>query len=306
MNTDNKERKKDYVKNGIIVALSIGVLGAWGSLVWQKGQHAQDVIVLNTRMESVDASKKETQALYGAALVRLDSLTGSNAKLKNIIASDKSKISKLKKQIEELLKKQTLTEEEKKVAEAMIVQLNTIIESLKVETEKLKEEKKKLEIDFAAEVEKTVALTALVDSSNRVNDQLESVIEVGSTLNAYDISVKPVVERKRGEKETLSAKRVDKLKVYFYVENRIASSGTTDVYATVSDPFGKPFENGTFQLRDGSSNPYTAKLTIDYEAGKKKIMSFDLSPDHKFSKGEYSIKVYHNGFEIGSSVVKLK
>jgi len=65
-------------------------------------------------------------------------------------------------------------------------------------------------------------------------------------------------------------------------------------------------ESGTFDTRNEGSKPYTNKVTIPYEQGKKSTVSFDWKQEGKYQLGEYKIEVYHNGFKIGEGTKTLK
>jgi hypothetical protein len=140
---------------------------------------------------------------------------------------------------------------------------------------------------------------------------LEETVDVASTFSASNIQITAVNERKSGkEKETSSAKRVDKLVVSFDVENRIAKSGPADMYIMVSAPDGKVISNettggGTLTTRQDGDLVYTSKVTLNYEQGQRKNVLLPLYQE-KFQKGDYKIMVYQNGFKIGEGVRALK
>ena len=121
------------------------------------------------------------------------------------------------------------------------------------------------------------------------------------------------IDSKNGgkEKQTTTAKRVDKLVIGFDVDNRIAQSGQTDVYVAITGPDGKPVTvealgSGTFTSRDEGEKFYTAKVPVQIEAGKKRHVEFAWKQNSKFQPGAYKIEIYHNGFKIGEATRDLK
>jgi hypothetical protein len=139
---------------------------------------------------------------------------------------------------------------------------------------------------------------------------LEQTVDVASTFSASNIAIIPINEKNGGkEKETTTAKKVDKLVVSFDVENRIAKSGPADMYVMVTAPDGKVIstENvgGTFTTREEGDKTFTSKITVNYEQGKRQNVQLPLIQD-KFQTGDYKIQVYHNGFKIGEGVRTLK
>ena len=137
---------------------------------------------------------------------------------------------------------------------------------------------------------------------------MEETVDVGSTFSASNIAMTPLKQKGDKEKETTTAKRVDKLVISFDVENRITKSGPADMYIIVTAPDGKVVSEatgGTFTTREEGDKSFTSKLTVPYEQGKRQNVQLPLTQD-KFQVGDYKIQVYHNGFKIGEGVTSLK
>ncbi len=155
-------------------------------------------------------------------------------------------------------------------------------------------------------------LTSDLSTTTTQKEDLEKKVDIASTLNASNISVTPVKDKKNGqEKVTTTAKRVDKLIISFDVNNRIAQTGQTDVYVCITGPDGKPISvpalgSGTFASRDEGDKIFTAKVPVDIEAGKTKSVQFAWKQSGAFVPGAYKIEIYHNGFKIGEDTKELK
>ena len=166
--------------------------------------------------------------------------------------------------------------------------------------------------DLGTEKQKTTQLSTDLQTTTTAKQELEKKVDVASTLNASAIAITPVNERKGGkEKVTTTAKRVDKLVISFDVDNRIATSGNTDVYVCITAPDGTPVAvealgSGKFQTREEGEKLYTAKVPVEFESGKKKHVEFAWKQNSDFQRGNYKIEVYHNGFKIGEGVRELK
>ena len=182
--------------------------------------------------------------------------------------------------------------------EKQIEELTTSNQQLTTEKTQLTADKEKLTTDLAT------------TSTQKV--EAEKKVDIGSTLNAYNITVTPIHERKNGkEKVTTTAKRVDKLVIAFDVDNRIAQSGTTDIYVCITGPDGKPVTvealgSGTFTTREEGDKLFTAKIPVEYEAGKRKPVQFAWKQNSDFQRGNYKIEIFHNGYKIGEGVRELK
>ncbi len=299
-------------KNLIIALLAVGILGTWGYFLYDKNKSDKNLAQVQKEYITVDSAKNELDKSYSAALGRLDSLTGYNNELEGKLTERNSEIKKLRGRIDGLIKKQNLTAAEKKEAEKLIAELNEKITGMEQEIERLKTENTQLNTDLTTEKGKTTQLTTDLQTTTTAKQELEQKVDVASTLNASNIAVSPVNEKKGGkEKVTATAKRVDKLVISFDVDNRIVQSGSTDVYVCITSPDGKPVSvealgSGSFTTREDGEKVFTAKVPVDFEQGKKKHVEFAWKQNSEFQKGNYKIEVYHNGFKIGEAVRELK
>jgi hypothetical protein len=299
-------------KNLIIGLLAVGILGTWGYFLWDKNKSDQKITQLQTQYVAVDSSKNELQKSFDAALTRLDSLTGYNNELEGKLTERNSDISKLKSQINGILKKQKLTDAEKRKAQGLISELNDKIANLEAEVARLTTENQTLTTEKATLTTEKEKLTTDLQTTTTQKQELETKVDVASTLNASNITITPINEKSGGkEKVTTTAKRVDKLVIAFDVDNRIMQSGNTEVYVCITGPDGQPIAvealgSGKFTTRDEGEKLFTAKVPVEFEAGKKKHVEFAWKQNSPFKTGNYKIEVYQNGFKIGEQVRDLK
>ncbi len=303
--------KKDY-KNLVIGLLAAGFLGTWGYLLWNNNKQEQVQTQQQAQISKVTDEKGQLQKNFDDALVRLDSLTGTNNKLQGQLAEGNTQISKLKGQIRGLLNKQHLTEAEKKKAEELIKELNDKVSSLEQQVAQLTQDNQQLTAEKTQLTADKDKLTTDLQTTATAKQDLEKKVDIASTLNASNISITPMHERKDGkDKETTTARKVNKLVIGFDVSNRIAQTGQTDVYVCITGPDGKPISvpalgSGTFSSRDEGDKVYTAKVPVDFESGKSKSVQFAWKQNSEFQRGNYKIEIYHNGFKIGEGTRELK
>jgi hypothetical protein len=303
--------RKDY-KNLVIGLLAAGFLGTWGYLLWNNNKQEQVQTQQQSQIAKVTDEKGQLQKNFDDALVRLDSLTGEKNKLSSQLNDKDGQVAKLKSQIRGILGKQHITEAERKKADELIKQLNEKISTLEQQVAQLTQENQQLTTDKTNLTQDKEKLTTDLQSTTVAKADLEKKVDVASTLNASNISVTPMQEKKNGkEKETTTAKRVNKLVIGFDVANRIAQTGQTDVYVCITGPDGKPISvpalgSGTFSSRDEGDKVYTAKVPVDFESGKTKSVQFAWKQNSTFEKGNYKIEIYHNGFKIGEGTRELK
>jgi peptidoglycan hydrolase CwlO-like protein len=303
--------KKDY-KNLVIGLLAAGFLGTWGYLLWNNNKQEQVQTQQQAQISKVTDEKGQLQKNFDDALVRLDSLTGTNNKLTSQVNEGNGEIAKLKTKIRGILNQQRITAADKKKAEDLIKELNDKIGNLEQQVAQLTQDNQQLTADKTQLTADKQQLTTDLSTTTAAKQNLEKEVDVASTLNASNIMITPMHEKSDGkDKETTTAKRVNKLMIGFDVSNRIAQSGPADVYVCITGPDGKPISvpalgSGTFTTREEGDKIFTAKVPVDFEAGKTKSVQFAWKQNSQFTKGDYKIEIYHNGFKIGEGTQTLK
>ncbi len=304
-----KASKAGMYKNAAIGVLSAGILGLGGYMMYDKNQNAETIQQQQTQIAKVSDEKGDIQSSFDASLARLDSMTTANNGLSSQLAEKNTEIGKLKTEIRSILNKKNASAAELARAKKLIDELNEKIGGLEADVARLTTENQNLTNDKVVLTQEKEKLTQDLTATTEVKQTLEKKVDVASTLNASNISITPVDVRKNGkEKVSTKAKRVDKLVVSFDVTNRIAETGTTDVYVVVIGPDGTPMTSGaeTFTTREDGSKTFTAKLPVEIETAKKKNVEFAFAPGDKFQQGNYKIQIYQNGFLIGEGVRELK
>jgi peptidoglycan hydrolase CwlO-like protein len=307
----NDPPKKDY-KNLVIGLLAAGFLGTWGYVLYNNNKQDQVQQQQQTQIAKVTDEKGQIQKNFDDALVRLDSLTGTNNKLQSTLNDRNSDIAKKKAEIRSILNKKNATAKELATAKTLINDLNGKITDLEKQVTDLTTANTQLTADKTQLTQDKEKLTSDLQTTTATNQDLSKKVDIASTLNASNITITPVHSKSNGqEKMTTNAKKVDKLVISFDVDNRIAATAPTDVYVCITAPDGKPVAvpalgSGTFTTRDEGDKPFTSKVSVDFEAGKKKAVQFAWKQDTPFQRGVYTIQIYHNGFKIGEGTKELK
>ena len=309
--TPNPQPRGSNNKGIIIGVLAAALLGTWGYWLYKNNQSSQEITSHETKETAYMSARDSVQMLYNDALSRLDSITGNNNNLQGQLTDKTTEISKLKSEINSILKKKNATQAELAKAKDLITQLNSKIENLEADNARLTGENQQLTSANTQLTEEKTTLQQNLQTTTAEKDELASTVDVASTFSASNFQISPIHEKKNGkEKTTSTAKRVDKLVVGFDVENRIAKSGPADMYVIVTAPDGKvisdpSMNSGTFTTRNEGDKTYTSKVTVDYEQGTRKAMSVPIR-QNDFQTGDYKIEVYHNGFKVGEGVKTLK
>ena len=305
--------KKSDWRTFLSIGLVIALLGTWGYIIWDKSKTKETLQQKDTQYAAVVTEKDTLQSLLDEATMRYDLLKTTNAKKDSTITTRDREISEKRKRIQSLLSKANATQAELAEAKKLIAELNSDIEVYKEQIETLKGENMQLTQEKEAVTEEKLKVEKNLDLAKSSIKERDDVIDVGSTLHAANFNITGVNEKRNGkEKETTTAKRVDKLRITFDLdENRIATSGIKDLYISITAPDGSPVAvealgSGKFTTRDGENKFFTHRIEINYTQGQRQTVSFDWKQNANFATGNYKIEVFHNGFKIGEGVRSFK
>ena len=303
--------RNNTTKNILIGVLAAGLLGTWGYFLYDKNQSDEKIQVTQTQANSAMSARDSVQLLYNDALTRLDSITGNNNNLQGQLSDRQTEIGKLKNEINSILRKRNATAAELSRAKSLISTLNSKIANLEQEVARLTGENQQLAAANTQLTTEKQVLETNLQTTTAQKDELASTVDVASTFTASNIQIRPVNEKRNGkEKETTTAKRVDKLVVSFDVENRVARSGPADLYVIVTGPDGQVVSDpsmgsGTLTTRTDGDRSFTYKSSIDYAQGTRKSVQIPLRQNN-FQTGNYKIEIYQNGFKIAEGIRSLK
>jgi peptidoglycan hydrolase CwlO-like protein len=297
----------------VVIALAAALLLSIGYIIYDKSKSKELYAQLQTQFTNVDSARNELQTDFNEASKKLDELNGANISLQGQLAEKNSEIEKKKSEIASILRKKNATAAELSRAKSMIAELNGQIQELVAQVEQLKQENQTL---TTANTQLTTERDNLQTEKQHIQESLvatetakKSVEDVASTLHASNINIAAINQKGSGkEVSTTTAKRADLMRIAFDIdENRIAPSGTKEVYVIVTAPDGKVITNGeSFTTREEGDRKFTSKVTVNYEQGKRIPVSFDWKQGDKYQTGEYRIEIYNNGFKIGEGRKALK
>ncbi len=299
-------------RNLIYGILVVALLGTWGYLVFDKSKTKEATNQLQAQLATTDSSRNIVQNEYNAALQRLDELTSMNTSLDSLVKTKNSEVSSLKSRIQSLLSKQNKTAADLAEAKRLINELNGKISDYIAEVETLRGENLQLKTEKEEVIVQKAAIQREYDSTKVVKQQVEEKLDVASTLNASNINLVAIDERKSGkEVEKDVAKRVDKIRLSFNVFNRVGEEGAKDVFVVVTDPNGNIVSNealgsGMFVTREEGEKTFTKKSNVNFAAGQVVPVTLEWKPGTKFMEGNYKVAIYNNGFKIGETNKSLK
>ncbi len=291
--TTNSKNNLRAIFTGVLV---VALLGTWGYIIYDKNKTKETLDQKETVLATTSSQRDELQKELEDAAMRYDMLKSSNSKLDSTITAKDRDIQEKRTRIQTLLNKTNATESELSEARRLIASLNGDLEGYKNQIEILQGEKIQLTQEKKVVTQQRDVARKDYDSATVVIKSKEDMLNVGSTLLASNFNIVPINEKGSKEKVTSTAKRVDKLRISFDLnQNMIAESGKKEIYVCITAPDGTPVAvealgSGTFSTRDGQQKFYTQKLDVNYQQNKKQTVTFDWKQNTDFSSGNYRLK----------------
>jgi hypothetical protein len=313
LDSENVKNKKNKTKDILAAILIISLLCTWGYIIWDKNNTRELVAQKDNQLATAASEHDQLQKALDDATMRYDVIKTSNTKKDSTISLKDKEIEDKKIRIHNLLSKVNASQSELKEAKKLIESLNSDIEGYKSQIALL--ENQKTELTKANEIvtKERDNIKKDYDSSVELLKNKENTIDIGSTLHASNFNIVGLSEKGNGKiKETTNAKKVDKLKISFDLdENMITTSGAKILYIVITDPTGKVINSdqlgsGKFSSRDGNAIDFTQKMEVNYTQNKRQTVSFDWKSMEVFKIGNYKIEVYNNGFKVGEGTRPLK
>lgn len=305
--------KNNSNRNILTGILIVALLATWGYIIYDKNKTKQEKQDLTTQIVNSDSSKNELQRELNDAALRLDVLKTSNVKADSLLKTKDKDIQDLKSRVQTILNNKNATAAQLAEARRLIAELKGNIETYTAQIDSLKTANVQLAEEKRVVTQERDVVKKNYDSANQVIKQKEDVIDVGSTLHASNFTIIGIKEKSGGkEKVTTTAKRVDKLRITFDIdENRITQSGEKELYVSITSPDGNPvvveaLGSGKFVTRDGAEKLYTKKVQINYVQGEKQPVTVEWTQNSGFQTGNYKIEIYNNGFKIGEGIRTFK
>ena len=306
---EKNKNLRAILTGGLVVAL----LATWGYIIYDKNQQKQTIDQKETMIATTSTQRDQLQRELDDAAMRYDVLKTSNSKKDSTISAKDRDIEEKQTKIRQLLSKADATQEELSEAKRLIRSLNGDLVGYKEQVVVLQQQNTHLTAEKAIVTRQRDRAQRDFDSSTLVIKQKEDVINVASTLHASNFNIVGINEKNNGkEKTTSTAKRVDKLRISFDLdENMVAQSGAKELYVCITGPDGTPIAvqalgSGTFSTREGSERPYTQKLDVNYTQNRRQTVSFDWKQNSDFTTGNYKIEVFNNGFKVGEGYKPLR
>ena len=251
-------------------------------------------VELQRELDSLMTEHNSVKAAYGSlsdSLAAKDSVIQANAIEIRKLLDTQYEYNKVRKRIGLL----------QKIAQGYVHQ----IDSLYNVNRELKEENERIRQDVRTEQSKNQALV-------KDKEELTQKMNSAAVLRAYNVTV-TAYRVKAGERETPTdkANRTDRLRICFTIgENPLVQPGKRSVYIRITRPdnvvvIKSKYDTFTF---NGQTIPFSIREDIDYQ-GKAMNLCVNWTKkdtDKPAMKGRYTVSVFTDDSEIGTSTFELK
>jgi chromosome segregation ATPase len=308
--TDNSKKKEKKKRGFFLWILILLLLGGNLYMYLELVKLKEEINTLENQNVGLEEERVELKKELEQMLTQYDSLKIENDSLQQDVFKQKEKIKELLDQIEKRKNDRYLIYKYKREAETLrklLIGYQHQIDSLNQLNNRLRTEKKKVEEALKEKEEQTIQL-------EKEKEELSQKVTVASRLKALYINPYALkLKKDRTSKKVTKASKTDIIRVCFTLdENQVTEPGNKWLYMRVITPEGTVLHEGEgdeymFEF-EGSRGYYTDKEKIDYQNHQTEVC-LDWKKregDVAFVPGEYIIKIYESGAEIGSTKLELK
>ncbi|MCE2742663.1 MAG: hypothetical protein LW701_03715 [Fluviicola sp.] len=316
-----KPKSNNAAFMAIILLLLIG-MGAMAYLWSSKKSELNDCSNANTSLKAdMDGMNQMMEGYVGnmsndlkkdfqSMLDTYDALKEKDASKADSINKQKEKILGLMNDLDQAKRSGRLTARTIAQLRRENETLRNIMKSYVVQIDSLNTLNIKLHSDLDQTTNQLNTTTAEKEEYKKEAEQNAELVKKGSKLQALSISTTGLRMKLNNMPEaTNKARSCVQIKSSFTIsENTITSSGKKTVYLQIIDPDGKTLQSrssNTFQT-DAGAIAYSDKKDIDYQNASIDMSIFYDLQGADALKGNYKVKIYCDGMQIGSDSFTLK
>ena len=190
---------------------------------------------------------------------------------------------------------------------ARIEELEAQLEEYRQQIEALEAEKQMLSSETAqmrTTLSQTTARNQQLESRTK---ELEEQVEKAALLTISNLNATALRERRRGDEPTDRARRTDKLRICFTInENPVASPGNRDFFIRLINPNNQvlTLSPDNTLVFEGETIQYSIKRTVNFQTSSQEVCAV-WSQDERFESGYYNVVVFQDNREVGYKLFQL-
>ena len=290
------ETDKERRNNLIIIILSVLLIIVVAIFISQHNENKKILQVLNMEKESIQTDLNTMMANY-------DSIHTTNVTLRSEMEGAQTKVKDLLDEIQQVKKVSygQIAQYRQEVTTLRNIMKNYIIQvdSLNRRNEKLMAENVQVKDSFAQSESKNQLLET-------EKTHLQEKIKVAAQLEATELVAVGV--NRRG-KEAESARRAEQIKVSCVLSRNVtAPRGNKIIYVRIQKPnqvLLQKSPDDLFEFED-LKIPFSAKREVTYEGNDLPVNIFWDNEGQEFLPGEYTVDVFADGNNIGTTKFVMK
>lgn len=290
------ETDKERRNNLIIIMLSVVLLIVVVIFIVQHNENKKIMQALNLEKASIQTELNSMMANY-------DSIHTNNEALQSELDGAQTKVKDLLMEVEqvkrvsydEIARYRTEVTTLRNIMKNYIIQ----VDSLNRRNEKLMAENQQVKQDFAQSESKNQEL-------EKEKENLKEKIKMAAQLEAVELEAVGINSR---GKDAESARRAEQIKVSFVLSKNItASRGNKMIYVRIQKPNQVLLQKSAsdlFEFED-LKIPFSAKREVTYEGNALPVNIFWDNAGAEFMAGEYTVDVFADGNNIGTTKFLMK
>ncbi|ERM84159.1 hypothetical protein P872_15360 [Rhodonellum psychrophilum GCM71 = DSM 17998] len=298
-----KPKRGDKGKNILIIVLIILIILSGVKLYTDnldKNRKTEEILILSVDNNELNKRLDSVTFQLDLRIQEIEKLGGDIASLEEIreqlVMERNSNAKRSAGEIAALNKKINSFTQVFKEKDEEILRLREVNEQLFSENETLKSTQAVIE-------EQVVKL-------NIKQQELQDKVNIAARLKAENILVAAVNSRGKEREDGFKNRQIEKLKVSFNLaDNKVAEFGTRDIYVQIIAPNNQPIfdvarGSGTFAI-DGREEFYTVHKDILFDNSKQELTYF-YERGSNYTPGKYVVRIYADGYEIGTKNFEVK
>ncbi|MGM0619688.1 MAG: hypothetical protein ACQETJ_01465 [Bacteroidota bacterium] len=297
LDAQKKVKAKDRRNNIIVIALSVLLVGVVVLYFLQNREHKS---ILN----ELDAEKDSIQVELNHLVTSYDSLETVSDTLSEQLFVAQTKVKDLLVEVEQTKK---VSLEKINGYQKQVTTLRGIMRDFVVQIDSLNRRNEELMAENLEVKEQYKQSETEKQQLSEEKQQLEQNLQRASRLQVRELRAEPLNTRSQ---TTRFARRTDKIRIYFILgENVSAKRGPKNIYARIMRPdelLLSKSENNLFRYEDLEIQ-YSAMREVVYEGHDLPAAIFwDNSNEPELMTGKYTVDIFADGYNIGTTTFELR
>jgi regulator of replication initiation timing len=304
MDESNKNKKNNASGVIIFLALFALLLAIGGALLLREVLSAKYEAQVAARENSrLTSDKQNLEQQLNDIDARYAQMSQEYGELEKLFEAERYSVNQLKSQLRGEGSAGMIAQYRQRIKE-----LEEQLEAYRLQLEALENDNLALSGENGQIRESLAQYTAENQRLDVKNKEMAEQLLKASLLTISNLEGTAMRERRRGDEPTTSAKKTDKLRICFDInQNLVTAPGNRDYYIRLVNPANQVLTispDNTLPF-EGENIQYSIKRTINYQNNAQQVCAVWNQKD-KFQKGYYNIVVFEDGKEAGYKLFALQ